>query len=111
MGITNELDRHRFEMDPHTINVMPTKCIVRRKTADTKKGSLYLPQAKDNKEALFEGWIAKIGDQAPEDYEDLQVGNHVFFSYQVGADDSAFFTWQDSHYAIIPIEAIQLVVA
>lgn len=108
MGLTNELDRNRIELDPNRINVAPTKCIVRRKLTETKRGNLYLPQAKSNKEALFEGFVVKIGDEKPFGYERIQRGDHVWFSYQVGGDDSCFFVWGDNHYAIIPTESIQL---
>ncbi len=109
MGLSNELDRARIELDPKRIDPLPSKCIIRRKMAATKHGGLFLPQSKSNKEALFEGFIVKIGSDIPPEYKDIKNGDHVWFSYQVGGDDSCFFFWENSHFAIVPIEAIQLV--
>lgn|SRR3990167_6273127 len=109
MGLSNELDRNRIELDPKRINPLPSKCIIRRKMAAAKRGALFLPQAKSNKEALFEGFVVKIGSDVPGGYEDVRPGDHVYFSYQVGGDDSCFFFWENSHFAIIPTEAIQAI--
>ena len=109
MGLSNELDRNRIELDPKRIDPLPSKCIVRRRMAETKKGAIFLAPVRSNREALFEGWVVKIGSEPPEEYKGIGEGDHVFFSYQVDGTDSAFFFWENSHYAIIPIEAIQLV--
>ena len=106
--LSNELDRSRFDMDPDKFEPAATKAVIRRIVVDDLHRGLVLPSNSKAKRPLFEGHIVKMGSEIPDGYEDLSVGQHVWFSYQVGADDSAFFDFEGQHYAVIPIEAIQM---
>lgn len=107
---SNVLDRNPTTgVNPNRLTPARGKCVVKRVMGAEKKGMLYLPEDARARKPLFEGTIVSISAEPGADYEKLNVGDHVYFSYQVGGDDSAFLSWEGEHYALIPAEAIQMV--
>lgn len=109
---SNVLDREALELDPASVTPLPGKCIVRRTPKAEMAGRFYIPESSKHRRApMFEGEVVAIGPAPGEEAEavDLAVGDYVWFAYNVGPDDSAFFTWAGVGYALVPVEAIQAV--
>ena len=112
MGYSNELDRTPVRgVNPNKMIPMGSKLIVKRKLGDVAKNGLYIPENAKARRPTFEGTVVAVGANPPEECRDLRPGNEVAFSYQVGGDDSAFLVWEGAHYAVIPFDAVQLVLA
>lgn len=107
-----ELDRHPTTgINPLTLKPMSNKVVIKRELGREKVGSIIVPDMARERRPLFQGTVVSMGKEKPYDYKRLCKGDRVFFSYQVGGDDSAFMIWEGEHYAVVPWESIQAVLS
>lgn len=108
--MSNEMDRAPATgIDPRRIRPMGKKLVIKRTLGAERVGKLFVPAGAKARRPQFEGDVIALGAEPPPEYADLAVGDHVWFSYQVGGDDSAFLTWEDASYAVIPFDAVACV--
>ena len=96
---------HR-EIDPETITPLNGRVLIKRDAPPAEKAGIILPGKKDYK--IYEGTIVKLPEDLGRDFEneDTRVGQHAWFNWNIGEDDTAFLTWQGDNYALIPAEAL-----
>ena len=88
---SNVMDREPVKnVDTWKLKPMSGKLVVKRLFGKDKVGGLFIPESARSRKPGFDGEIVAAGSNPPEEYADLKMGDHVFFSYQVGMDDSAF---------------------
>lgn len=108
--LSNEMDREPTRgIDPHRIVPTGKKLVIKRAEGAEKVGKIIVPKGTKLARPTFEGTVIALGNAPPEECAELKKGDRVWFSHNVGGDDSAFLAWKDGYYAVIPFDAVQAV--
>jgi co-chaperonin GroES (HSP10) len=98
------------EIDPRNIKLMPGRCLIKRGKAAEEKRGIIMPVSSRERQT-FEGTVFAINEVPNGEAGDVRAGDRVFFSRNIGSDDSRFFNWGGDEWVLIPCEAIQAVAA